>query len=228
MHYTINGNNIFTQPVNYTTKLSDILDSILYMLGLYRLESEVDIREIYKTDEFKEMFFIIHDFIEPVHHPLHDIQGNTPIIYDKCVFEIFSLDEHIFKSGQFIGKNLPYKVVSSSRRYRPELLCTRTLNKEEAHEKIKRISELVNCPILIVGPYLSLTKPQFVNCKREQTQEILKEICEIEDIRYFDMTDSIVEDNAILVSAEGRESHETHFTEKGNAILSNVIYDFLK
>jgi len=34
MHYMINDDiNIYTQPVNYTTKLIDVLDSIYYMKG---------------------------------------------------------------------------------------------------------------------------------------------------------------------------------------------------
>ena len=33
--------------------------------------------------------------------------------------------------------------------------------------------------------------------------------------------------NTILISSPGKESDETHFTEKGTKIISNIIYNFL-
>ena len=41
-HYMIDNNNILTQPVNYTVKLRDVLDSILYLMGLYELPDTND------------------------------------------------------------------------------------------------------------------------------------------------------------------------------------------
>ena len=219
-HYSIQGNNIFTQPVNYTVKLTDIVDSILYHKGLYDTS-------LIKHPDFKRMFFIFKEakFIEPNTHPLLD---NTPIIYSKCILEIWSIDEYLFKDGPFKDKNLPFKIKSCHRVYDSELFNTRELSENEALEKIKLIKKLVNCPILIVGPYLSLTQPTIVNDKRKKTQKILKNICKLENLKYFDMTHEIEKDNTILISAPGRESHETHFTEKGQKIINEVVYNFFK
>ncbi len=41
------------------------------------------------------------------------------------------------------------------------------------------------------------------------------------------MTEEIIKDNTILISAAGKESHETHFTDTGIQIISNIIYNFL-
>ena len=48
-----------------------------------------------------------------------------------------------------------------------EPIVIKTLNENEAHNKIKQIKKIVKCPILIVGPYLSLSIPDIVNKKRK-------------------------------------------------------------
>jgi len=79
-----------------------------------------------------------------------------------------------------------------------------------------------------LGPYLSKNKPQHVNDERKNTQNILKNVCKIENIEYFDMTNEISKDQSILISNIRREGDETHFSEKGKKIISKVIYDFFK
>jgi hypothetical protein len=218
-YYTINNNNIYTQPVNYTIKLTDILDSILYMNGLYD-------HNIINNRYFKKMFFTFES-ANSIKQNTHPLQNNKPIIYDKCIFEVWNLDEYIFKNGPFKNKNLPFKIKSYHREYPKEDFNIIELNENEAHEKLKKIKELVNCPILIFGPYLSPTMSDYVNNKRKRTQKILKKICKIENIEYVDLTNEIIKDNTILISNPGKESDETHFTEKGTKIISNIVYNFL-
>lgn len=217
--------NIITQPVNYTTKLTDVLDSIKYLYGLKYKDANPD-----KDNEFKKMFFTFEKCIpyKPNQYPLAPleiIKKNKP---GKCIIEIWSLDEYIFKSGQFKHNNLPFKINSCHRSYDKNLFYINKLNFKNSHKKIKEIKKILNCPILIVGPYLSLTAPYKVNKKRIRTQNILKKICEKENLSYFDMTEEINKNNSILIQNPGRESHETHFTDEGYKILSNVIYDFIK
>tara|TARA_Y100000022_G_C13188345_1_gene346814 strand:+ start:94 stop:924 length:831 start_codon:yes stop_codon:yes gene_type:complete len=222
-YYTINGNNLYTQPVNYTHKLSDVLDSIIYHKGLY---DNTMIEHVL----FKQMFFLhdgLSEYINPNTHPL---SSNKSIIYNKCILEIWNLDEYIFKDGPFKNKNLPFKIESVHRTHpfnQKDLYHIKELSENETHEKIRLIKNLVSCPILIVGPYLSLTMPPEVNIKRKRTQQKLKKICELENIEYYDMTEEIIKDNTILISAPGRESHETHFTDQGIKIMSNIVYNFL-
>jgi len=65
-YYMINNNNIITQPVNYTVKLRDVLDSILYLKGLYELPDSNDndyvlINDIESKINFHQMFFSFTD-----------------------------------------------------------------------------------------------------------------------------------------------------------------------
>jgi hypothetical protein len=183
-------------------------------------------KDIISNRDFMKMFFIFSDskYIDQITHPL---QNNKPIIYDKCIFEVWNLDEYIFKDGPFKNKNLPFKIKSIHREYPKEDFNIIELNENEALERLKQIKKLVNCPILIIGPYLSPTMPDYVNNKRKRTQKILKNICKIENIEYIDLTNEIMKDNTILISNPGKESDETHFTEKGTKIISNIVYNFL-
>tara|TARA_B100000674_G_C37828828_1_gene909503 strand:+ start:774 stop:1145 length:372 start_codon:yes stop_codon:yes gene_type:complete len=119
------------------------------------------------------MFFTFSQatYINPNRHPL---LYNRPIKYNKCIFEIWNLDEYIFKDGPFKNKNLPFKIESVHRSYPKQLFNIKNLSENETLKKIQLIKKLVNCPILIVGPYLSLTLPEDVNIKRRRTQNILK------------------------------------------------------
>lgn len=238
-HYTINNNNLFTQPVNYTVKLRDVLDSILYLKGLYFNNLDYKIFNEEKPENIKlflDMFFTFSsaEYVHPNTYPLDKLPCNNDIVLDKCVIEVWNLEEYIFKSGIFINKNLPFKINSVHRvnnqgnqLYSKDDFEIKKYSYEETHYIIKYIKKLINCPLLIIGPYLSKTRIEDVNNKRKQTQTILKNICEIENITYFDMTNEIIKDQNILISNVGKESDETHFTEKGNKILSKVIYDFL-
>ena len=82
---TDSGINIFTQPVNYTTKLQDIVDNILYMKGdLYSDKNPKD------DPVFQSIFFRGHiypqDTIMPKTHPL---QNNCELKFHKVIIEIF-------------------------------------------------------------------------------------------------------------------------------------------
>lgn len=231
-HYKLNDNNIFTQPVNYTVKLRDVLDSILYLKGQYDLSFLTNTNNKIINDilhQFNKMFFTFSaaETIPPKTYPLKQITSNKEIIFDKCVLEIWNLKEYIFNSGPFINKNLPFKIQSVHRSYNKNLFNIKEYNTQETHEIIKYIKNLIKCPILIVGPYLSKTRPKEVNDERKKTQDILKSICNIENIQYFDMTDEIRKNQSIIISNIGKESDETHWSDEGKKIISKVIYDFL-
>jgi hypothetical protein len=86
-HYTINNDiNIYTQPVNYTTKLIDVLDSIYYMKD--KLYNNLNPKN---NKMLSSIFFRGHkstnDFISPNTHPN---MNNSNIKFEKIIIEIFS------------------------------------------------------------------------------------------------------------------------------------------
>ena len=85
-----------------------------------------------------------------------------------------------------------------------------------------------NCPILIIGPYLSPTLGDKVNIKRRKTQDTLKTLVKKLPItEYFDLTHEIEKDSSILIQEPGSDGHETHLTEKGEIIITNTILSFI-
>lgn len=223
-HYTINNNiNIYTEPVNYTTKLIDVLDSIYYMNGkLYHNLNP-------KNNKFlQSIFFRGHisgsDFITPNTHPNMD---NSIIKYGKVIIEIFSIKQYIINTKKygddFYLQNLPWKLKTGYEHndifFDENDFIIKHMNKEECFNILHKIKKEVNCDIMIVGPYISKFVPVFVNDERLKTQNILKEFCFLFGCDYFDLSETIKNYDI--------EIDETHFNCYGIEVLSNEMYKFI-
>lgn len=224
-YYTIGDDiHIYTQPVNYTTKLSDALDSILYMKG--KLYADLN---AYTNRELQGIFFRGHktngNVINPATHPYIN---NRDIIFTKVVIEVFSIKQYIIntkKYGEsFYLKNLPWKLTTGHEQPndilfdKDDFIC-KTMSKGECFEVLDRINKEVGCEILIIGPYVSALVPEHVNIERVKTQEILKEYCSLHGNTYFDLSEAIQKDTI--------EIDQTHFNSHGNKLLTDVIYSFI-
>ena len=115
-HYKINSNiNIYTQPVNYTTNLNDILDSIYYMKGkLYNNLNPMNHKML------QSIFLRGHkqpptNFINPNTHP--SLDSTKKINFSKIIIEVFSIKKNIINTREygeeFYLKNLPWKYVQA-------------------------------------------------------------------------------------------------------------------
>lgn len=224
-HYRINKDiNIYTQPVNYTTKLIDVLDSIYYMKG--KLYNNLDPKN---NKVLSSIFFRGHqttdDFISPNTHPN---MNNSNIKFDKIIMEIFSIKQYIINTkkygDEFYLKNLPWKINSGGYEHNKinfdkDDFIIKRMNKEECFDILNKIKKEANCDILIIGPYISKKVPDFVNDERRETQNILKEICSLNGCDYFDLSETI--ENCDI------ENSHTHINEYGRKVLGNEIYNFI-
>jgi len=226
-HYIINNDiNIYTQPVNYTTKLIDVLDSIYYMKG--KLYNDLNPKT---NKSLQSIFFRNHasidDFICPNTHPN---MSNSNIKFGKIIIEIFSIKQYIINTKkygeEFYLQNLPLKIDTekiynhNNIFFDKDDFIIKTMNKEECFDILNKIKNEVNCDILIIGPYISKKVPDFVNDQRIQIQNILKEYCLLNNCDYFDLSETIKNNYDV-------ERDEFHFHSYGTEILSNVMYDFI-
>ena len=222
-YYKINDAiDIFTQPVNYTTKLNDILDSLLYMKGeMYGDKNP-------KTDKtFQSFFFRGHlsndDTIMPKTHPLNYPEIN----FHKIIIEVFSIKQNIINNNKYGNEyylaNLPWKIQTGyehSVKFNNDDVIVKHMDKGECFEMLDKIKSIVRCCVLIIGPYVSKKVPEHVNLERIETQKILKEYCDLrKDFEYFDMSNHTSQGNI--------ETDSTHLTTEGTVILSQVLYDFM-
>tara|TARA_B110000259_G_scaffold187846_2_gene243613 strand:+ start:5622 stop:6512 length:891 start_codon:yes stop_codon:yes gene_type:complete len=225
-HYKIGDEiNIYTQPVNYTTKLCDILDSIQYMKG--KLYNGLDV----KTNiQLQSIFFRGHygvpDFIQPNTHPNPNITGGD-IKFGKIIIEIFSIKQYIINTkkygDEFYLKKLPWKIKTNFQHndihFEETDFIEKHLNKEECFEILHKIKSEVDCEILIIGPYISRKVPDIVNKERLGTQNILKEFCALNNCDYYDMSH--------LISMHNIEHDECHISSFGTQVVSAVMHDFI-
>jgi hypothetical protein len=223
-HYTINNDiNIYTQPVNYTTKLIDVLDSIYYMKG--KLYNNLNPKN---NKMLSSIFFRGHkstnDFISPNTHPN---MNNSNIKFEKIIIEIFSIKQYIINTKKygddFYLQNLPWKIDTgyehNNINFDKNDFIFKHMNKEECFDILDKIKKEVNCDILIIGPYISKKVPHFVNDERIETQNILKEFCFLYGCDYFDLSETIKNYDI--------ETDETHFNSYGIEVLSNEMYNFI-
>jgi len=223
-HYVINDNiNIYTEPVNYTTKLIDVLDSIYYMNG--KLYNNLNPKN---NKMLQSIFFRGHisdcDFINPNTHPNMD---NSNIKYGKIIIEIFSIKQYIINTkkygDEFYLQNLPWKITTGYEHndiiFDENDFIIKHMNKEECFDILHKIKKEVNCDIMIIGPYISRFVPDIVNDQRLETQNILKEFCFLFGCDYFDLSETIKTHNI--------ETDATHFNNYGIEVLSNEIYNFI-
>lgn len=228
-HYTINDEiNIYTEPVNYTTKLIDVLDSIYYMNG--KLYNNLNP----KTNKMlQSIFFRGHeseiDFISPNTHP--NMDNNSNIEYGKVIIEIFSIKQNIINTTkygeEFYLQNLPWKIDLAPEYQHNDIsfdkndFIIKRMNKEECFDSLHKIKKEVNCEIMIIGPYVSKKVPEFVNSERIETQNILKEFCLSHGCDYFDLSETIKNSDCDI------ETDGSHFNDEGGQILSNEMYNFI-
>jgi hypothetical protein len=218
-HYKINNDiNIYTEPVNYTTKLIDVLDSIYYMKGkLYNSLTS-------KNTMLQSIFFRGHlDFINPNTHPIM----NTNIEFGKIIIEIFSIKQYIINTKkygeEFYLQNLPWKINTGFEHngvtFNENDFIIKNMKKEQCFEILYKIKEEVNCDIMLIGPYISKKVPEYVNNSRLLTQNILKEFCLLNKCYYFDLSETIKNHDI--------ELDETHFNDYGKRVLTNEMYNFI-
>lgn len=220
-------------------------------------DEEYDERNAYMNvpcrDHFNQHFFTFRSILDQRHilpreHPFMAYFNAQNAYYNKhkdkklaiepkvrfhaCVFEIWNVDEYTWKIGPFAGLNLPFKIQSPHRYYPTSLFDKKTLTPYEVMIKLQEMCSMVgNCPVLIIGPYLSPTLGEVVNAKRRKTQEVLKfcgKFIKNSRVCYFDLTEEIMKDNSILISDPGTDGHETHLSEEGEKIMSQVIYEFIE
>jgi hypothetical protein len=223
-HYKINNNiNIYTEPVNYTTKLIDVLDSIYYMKG--KLYNNLNPKN---NKMLQSIFFRGHvterDFISPNTHPNMD---NSNIEYGKIIIEIFSIKQYIINTKkygeEFYLQNLPWKINTGYEHngiiFDEHDFIIKKMNKEECFGILHKIKKEVNCDIMIIGPYVSKKVPEFVNVERIEIQNILKEFCLSYSCDYFDLSETIKKYDV--------ERDESHLNGNGMVVLSNEMYNFI-
>jgi hypothetical protein len=220
---TASGVHIHTQPVNYTTKLQDIVDNILYMKG--ELYADKNPKE---DPVFQSIFFRghigQHDTIIPKTHP---VLPGFPIRFHKVVIEVFSIKQNIINTekygSEYYLKNLPWKIKTGyehSIHFEESDIVVKTMTKEECFKALDTIYENVNCDVLVIGPYVSKKVPESVNAQRRETQTILKEYCGANPkMTYFDLSNAIAEADI--------EVDQIHLTPAGLQTLSDVIYTFI-
>ena len=221
--------HIYTEPVNYTTKLIDVLDNILYMKG--KLYSEMDPK---RDTMLQSIFFrghkTIDDCISPYTHPSL-CSNNENLEFSKIIIEVSSIKQYIINTrkygDEFYLKNLPYKIDTKFNHNnvffdKEDFICKK-MSKEECFQTLDRIKEEVNCKMLIIGPYISKTAPDYVNSERADTQDILKEYCMLNDAEYFDLSEAIKLNEVEIV-----ESDDIHLTVSGVDIINHVIHKFIK
>lgn len=223
-YYKINDDiHIYTEPVNYTTKLIDVLDSIYYMKGkLYNNLNPTSNKML------QSIFFRGHvsecDFIGPNTHPN---MNNTDINFGKIIIEIFSIKQYIINTKkygeEFYLQNLPWKISTGFEHngiiFDENDIIIKHMNKEECFDILNKIKKEVNCDILIIGPYVSKKVPEFVNNERIETQNILKDFCLLNECDYFDLSETIRNHDI--------ETDETHFNKYGIGVLTNEMYNFI-
>mgnify|MGYP005989022503 FL=1 len=221
--YKIGNNiNIYTQPVNHTTKLVDIYDDILYMRG--ELYENLDAAN---NKNLQSLFFRAHNsYINPNTHPLNK---NNTIRFDKIIMEVFSIKQIIINTrkygDEFFRKNLPWKISTNFQKnnevFDENDFVVTTMGQKECFEILDKIRIMVGCDIMIIGPYISKKVPDFVNDERRETQAILHTYCSEKKLCYFDMSDAISKHDNL-------EKDEFHFNQEGNNMLSDVIYNFIR
>jgi hypothetical protein len=215
--------NIYTEPVNYTTKLIDVLDSIYYMKG--KLYNNLNPQN---NKMLQSIFFRGHvsdrDFINPNTHPN---MNNSNIEFGKIIIEIFSIKQYIINTkkygDEFYLQNLPWKIDTGYEHngvtFDEKDFIIKHMNKEECFDILNKIKKEVNCDILVIGPYISKRVPDFVNNERIETQNILKDFCFLHGCDYFDLSETIEKHDV--------ETDETHFNNYGIEVLSNEMYNFI-
>jgi len=214
--------DIYTEPVNYTTKLTDVLDSIYYMKG--KLYNNLDPKN---NTSLQSIFFRGHEkeFISPSTHPNKD---KSTIQFRKVIIEIFSIKQYIintYKYGNdFYLQNLPWKIHTGYEHngiiFDKNDFIIKHLTKDECFDILDKIAKEVECDIMIIGPYISKKVPDYVNNERIYTQNILKEYCNLnKSCYYFDISSKIDKYDI--------EIDEAHFNRHGIQILSNEMYNFI-
>jgi len=210
-----NNCNIITQPVNYTTKLIDVLDSLKYMTGrLYRdLNPDTD-------SALRSIFFrghTLHNFIMPNTYS----SGK----FGKVILECFSIKQYIINTEKFgsayLLQNLPWKIKTGYEhdiQFEDSDIIKHKMSREECFKTLDEIKQIVQCPMLIIGPYYSKLVPEHVNAERLETQTILKEYCEDNNTEYFDLSTAI-KDNKVI------ERDEFHLHD--NTYINSIIYTFI-
>ena len=238
--YEYNQVKIHTQPITYTTKLSDVRDCLKYLHG--KIYNNIDPNN--DINFFKIFFrgidkkaFDKNMLIKP--NEIIDGNNNN---YDLFIFEICSLREIIFKTTkygkQYYNKNLNWNIDVGSHNtidFKKEDFEIIHNDKDRVNKTLEEICILCkNKPILIIGPYLlkkdtisktpwgdiDLNKYDYVNQSRKDVQNLLLEsINRFDNIDYFDMSEYVKEGN-ILVD-------QYHFNKTGKKILSDYILKWI-
>lgn len=235
------GTKIITQPINYTTKLADIRDVLLYLQGKIYSDINPNLDETF----FNIFFRGIHKYSfdnRQLKLPGEIIEGINND-FSSYIFEVSSCKEIIFNTKKYgdvyLGNNLPWNVdIGENNTIMFDKNDFVIYNDIERSKKILyEINELCkNRPILIIGPYLlkkdtniktswgeetDILDLEFVNNSRKSVQDMLKCIVsDYENIDYFDMTEYVLNDDIL--------EDQYHFNNIGRHLLTTKILDFIK
>jgi hypothetical protein len=241
--YDYYGVKIVTQPITYTTKVTDTRDALLYMRGWIYEDKDPN-----EDETFFNLFFRGLNrsaFTEKkLKKPGETVYG-TDNHYSAYVFEINSLREILFattKYGEsYLYKNLPWNIDIGFHNTLP-LEKDDFLMVSPSTERVLHLFQVLQylCddkPILIVGPYLLKTDHrqeetwgendvldphQYVNHSRRNVQGMLKEaVSHFPSMEYFDMTELIFQhDEPLLLE-------QYHFNEYGQYLLTQRVLEFV-
>lgn len=219
-------------PFNYTTKLSDCVDSLRYLRGGF-LDGRVSAN--YDYDFFRLFCRGFHDdcfFNREIAEP-GSFKG-----YDFIVFEICSLRKILITTSRFgehlKGSLLPWNinVEPCHQKFSAGLDDFQIVEPSlsEIESSFDALAYLAGCPIMIIGPYLLPYEPtgrslhgendyipiDKINSNRLKVANTLKSLCIARGVEYFDMTDHLSSNPSLL-------RNQYHFSLAGEKIMLDAI-----
>lgn len=233
---------IYCQPINYTTKLKDIRDSLYYLNNLIYSNKNPN-----NDLSFFKIFFrgmnmkAFEEKIIP--KPGQEFVKNND--FDMYIFEICSIKEILFNTNkygnEYNGMNLPWNIsidiYNQTFDFSENEFIMDKFNIKKAENNFKDIIKVTNNkPILVIGPYTlkedtnehvnwgesDVGKFEYVNNVRIKTQDILKNIIsKYDNVTYFDMSKYT---NKKDIMGE----HNYHFNDEGQEILISTIKNWIK
>jgi len=226
-----------SQPFNYTTKLKDVLDSVKYLKGSF-LNGSVSANH---DPTFFSLF--CRAYGKSCFENKECSEPGSWKNYDWIVAEVNSLRQLIITTNRFgelfRGINLPWNATLESQH---QLIDIKLEDVEIVEptpalvdEMIGELISLIQCPLLIIGPYLLPDMPKErtlwgdedtipvdkINARRLKVQSILKDSCHNGLFSYFDMTEAIALNPAML-----RDQY--HFSELGQEFLYRNIRSIIR
>lgn len=221
-----------SQPFNYTTKLQDVIDSVRYLKGDL-LGGKVSAN---KDHTFFSLF--CRGYSQLSFEKAECREPGSWQQYDLVVAEVNTLRQLVIQTDRFgevfRGLNLPWNVLLEPvhRLIDVQLSDVEIIEPSQtlADNMLGELLSLIECPLLVVGPYLLPKEPnsrslygeddlvpvEKINLRRNETRLMLKNSCHRDSFTYFDMTDRIADTSEILLN-------QYHFSDLGKRIVYEAI-----